>query len=255
MPTERSIMLQVSFTREDILKDLDNNIYHFPNLDNGYVYLADVRLSAYRDSARWALVIEVLGATNRDWCDHGGIHNWLYYFGNCIKNGPKPKDADCLCITQDGPEGPTFEEEYHWCVRDEARTIQIRDKVVPINRDPGLFKAKGIALVETPRITAADLLRSLIPEYREILLATEEELRDRLPADLPLILRLNEWYHPEVIAYDAWYNPDVTADQFPSGNSTFQMVADVLVSGNAELYQPADKPNMHWSNWPYGGSG
>ena len=74
--------------------------------------------------------------------------------------------------------------------------------------------------MEGPEITAPDLLRSLVPEYREILLASEVELRERLPADLPLILRLDEWYHPEATAYDAWYNPNVTADQFPSGNST-----------------------------------
>ncbi|MDX6381476.1 MAG: hypothetical protein QOI57_2500, partial [Rubrobacteraceae bacterium] len=52
-----------NFTSQDILAQLDEcaGKFGFPMLDNGYVYLADVRLSAYRDDARWALVIEVLG--------------------------------------------------------------------------------------------------------------------------------------------------------------------------------------------------
>lgn len=34
----------------------------FPMLDNGYVYPADVRLTVYRDTQDWLMIIEALGA-------------------------------------------------------------------------------------------------------------------------------------------------------------------------------------------------
>ena len=51
----------------EILSQLDATVreYMFPMLDNGYVYLADTRLHAYRDDTRWAIIIEMLGAYNR----------------------------------------------------------------------------------------------------------------------------------------------------------------------------------------------
>jgi hypothetical protein len=42
--------------------DVGHLAAEFPVLDNGYVYPVDVRLSAYADGCRWALVVEWLGS-------------------------------------------------------------------------------------------------------------------------------------------------------------------------------------------------
>jgi len=244
-----------AFSADDILAHLDQNIFDFPILDNLYTYLADARLSAYRDETRWAIIIEVLGVSNRFWCQHGGIHSWLHMFGNCFRNGVNRDDALCLCMTQDGPGGPTFDEASGWYVRDGTQTIRIRGVVLPIDPSPQALATKGITLVSPPKVTAPDLLRSLVPQYRDLLLATEDELRRWVPKDLPLILRLDEWHHPGTLALDAWYNPNVPPEHLPSGSKTFQMLAAVLAFGDSRLYRPAQAPNTHWSNWPYGGSG
>ena len=51
-----------------------------------------------------------------------------------------------------------------------------------------------------PNPAAADvveLFRSLVPTHRDVLFADESELRRRIPADLPEVLRLEEWAQPD----------------------------------------------------------
>jgi hypothetical protein len=233
-----------SYKKEEILSQLDASArgFTFPMLDSGYVYLADARLSAYRDETRWALIIEVVGYNPRAG-GHGGVCNCLYCYGNCLRRPPGTADEDFLCVTDDGPDGPTFDDEVDGDIREGAGTIRIRDRIVPLDLAPEALTGKGIELEDPPRITGAELLRSLVPEHRGLLLATEEELRGRVPTDLPLILRL-----------DAWRHPDLAGDELPSESEAFKLIAEVLVSGNPSEYWPTEEPNTHWKNWPEAGS-
>lgn len=232
------------FNQLQILNQLDAcaRAFTFPMLDNGYVYLGDVRLTAYCDERRWALVIEVLGYGTREG-GHDGVNNALYCFGNCLMRPPGTANEDFLSVTSDGPEGPTFEDEFGFYVRPEARSILIRDELVALDLTPEALTAREIELVDSPRVNGAEMLRSLLPEHREALLAGDEELRSRLPSDLPEVLRLSGWHHP-----------DVAGNELPSGSPTFQMIADVLASGDPGRYRPLDPPNTHWRNWPEGGT-
>lgn len=227
---------------EAILEQMDDcaRRFEFPMLDNGSVYPADVRLTAYGDGARWALAIEAVG-THSHAGDHDGIQNALYLFGNCMNRPAGTANGDFLYPTSDG-DAPTFDEEYAWHVREEARTLRIRGTEVPIPRDPAHFAMEGIVLQEPPAINAAELLRALVPEHREELLATEEELRQRVP-ELPVLLRLDQWNHP-----------DLAGDQLPSESATFRMLAHVLATGDPSHYRPAEPPNTHWRHWPVGGT-
>lgn len=234
---------RTALSSEEILGQLDDCAanYTFPMLDNGYVYPADVRLTAYRDTTRWALVIEVLGAHNHA-ADHDSIFDCLHCFGNCLNRPPGTANEGFLYRTADGDDGPTFDDEDGWHVNEEIHTVRIRNTVVPINLAPAALEAKGIRLEASPKVNGAELLRSLLPEYRGLLLATEEELRHCVPADIPMILRLDEWHHP-----------DLAGSELPGKSWTFQMIAEVLVSGEPSRYQPTQPPNTHWSNWPEGG--
>ncbi len=227
-----------------ILQQLDRcaSNYTFPILDHGYVYLADTRLSAYRNANDWALIIEVIGYNPRAG-DHHGIENCLYCFGTCIRRSPGIANEDFLRLTRDGFDGPTFQDDYDWHVREGARTLYIRDTAVSLDLSREALAGKGIELAEPPSITAAELLRSLIPEQRALLLATDEELYERLTVRLPLALRLDEWHHP-----------DLSRGELPSQSETFRQIAAVLASGDVSYYQPTQAPNTHWRNWPEGGS-
>ena len=52
---------------ESILTQLDECAaeYTFPMLDNGYTYHVDQRLTIYRDSTRWLMIIDILNVNNR----------------------------------------------------------------------------------------------------------------------------------------------------------------------------------------------
>lgn len=231
-------------TSEEILAQLDHaaESWSFPMLDNGYAYPADVRLTAYRDASRWALIIETVNQSPRGG-GHGGTCDVLHVFGNCIHGEPGPTNDDFISRTGDPPEGEVYSEECDWVLNTHAGMIRIREVLVPYDLGEEVMKRKGIIPAEQGRLSAIDLLRSLLPEHRALFLANEEEKRTRLPIDLPEILCLDEWHHP-----------DLAGGELPSGSETFQMLAEVLRTGEIELYKPSKAPNTHWRNWPDGGA-
>ncbi|MFJ3824089.1 DUF7003 family protein [Streptomyces nodosus] len=74
-------------------------------------------------------------------------------------------------------------------------------------------------------------------------LRDETELRAGIPSDLPELMRLDERNEPR----DLW-------DVMPSGHETFQMIAEVLDSGDPIRYRPTLLANTHWSHWPDAGT-
>jgi hypothetical protein len=241
--TGTDVAASPSFTADEILAQLDGcaKEMSFPMLDNGYVYLVDTRLSAYRDPRRWAMVIETVGFNFRARVPHG-MELALYIFGNCLKRPPGTANEDFLSFVQDDRGGTLFNVD-DVSIRPEAETLRIRETTVPIPRDPALLRQKGIALNRPPVLQPQELMRALVPEYRALFLATDDELYQRIPRDLPLFLRLNEWRHP-----------DIAGEELPSQTPTFRMLAQALFTGVTEVYRPVQPPNNHWSNWPMSGT-
>jgi hypothetical protein len=89
-----------------------------------------------------------------------------------------------------------------------------------------------------------ELCRFLAGAQREAVLATRTERRASVPPDVPELLILDDWNHPNVV--------EVT--ERPSGSETFQQLAQALVSGDPSEYRPSLPPNTHWSHWPDGGT-
>ena len=232
------------YSKKDILHQLDlcAGEYTFPMLDNGYIYPIDSRLSAYRDDKRWVLIIEVIGFSNRG-KGHKGINNGLYIFGNCLKFTPGTNNANFICFTSDAFEGPAFEQEYEESLNPEVNSILLRGNKIKMPKDIGFYEDQGIELDVPPNVMIWEFLRGIKTEHRESFLATEEEIRERIPEDLPLILRLDEWY-----------NNDLAVDENTREIETFPMIASILEKGNIKLFTPTEKSNNHWSNWPDGGS-
>lgn len=233
-------MASAPISEKEVLDQLDEctENFVFPMLDNGYIFPITQRLSCYRDEHRWAMIIECFEFNVRAG-EQDGVNNCLHVYGNCLDREPGIRNEDFIYVTDDPPEGPVFEDCF---VRPVARSIMIRSNIVPFDISKSALAEKGVNVADE-RVTAADLLRSLLNEYREQFLATEAELRARIPEDLPLILRLDEWYHP-----------DVANDERPSENETFQMLAKVLATGDVSQFKPSKEPNTHWSNWPDAGT-
>ncbi|MGV9215646.1 DUF7003 family protein [Micromonospora sp. RB23] len=208
----------------DILEQLDAaaDEFRFPDLDNGYSYAVDARLHGYRDAGRWALVVETIGYSPRA----GNLTDVLYVFGNCLTSG-EPGAAN----------GDFLDRVDNW---DE---IEDPDEPETYRGGPVVLRGQDVAVAGESGEELVDVLRRLVPRHRELLLADERELRRRIPVDLPEVLRLDEWHHP-----------DLAGGSCPSQSETFRQIADVLATGDLTLYAPTAQPNTHWSHWPESGS-
>lgn len=232
------------YTDKDILAQLDECAaeFVFPMLDNGYVYLAGTKLCAYRDENRWVLIIEVIGFSYRGG-GHSGVRNCLHIFGNCLEYKAGTRNENFLSFTDDSDDGRTFDEDESFYLELETPTFLLREAKVRLIHQRAEYQNAGIVLEEENRVNAFEFLRLLNVKYRKRTFATEQEIRGRIPADIPKILELDEWFHI-----------DLAGDEKPSENETFQMLAKVLETGNLNEYKPTKSPNTHWSNWPESGT-
>lgn len=229
---------------EEILNQLDhcNSEYTFPMLDNGYIYSAGTKLTAYRDDKRWVLIIEVIGFSYRGG-GHNGITNCLHVYGNCLNYQPGTRDENFIHLTDNSSNCETFDNEEYFYLNPDCSDFILRNEPRPIVQDRNIYLSHNIIPLDEERINAFEFLRMLDKLYHEKLVATEGEIRDRIPTDIPKILELHEWHHP-----------DVVNGELPSQNETFRQIAKVLETGNSDYYRPTHLPNTHWRNWPDGGT-
>ncbi|GAA4982914.1 hypothetical protein GCM10023205_60660 [Yinghuangia aomiensis] len=61
---------------------------------------------------------------------------------------------------------------------------------------PIVVRGRAIHVNAAQGAPLESVFRSLVPEHRALLLADTDEVRARIPADIPLILRLEEWHQP-----------------------------------------------------------
>lgn len=213
--------------------------WHFP--DFSVFFPVDARLSAYRDESHWAILLETLvfndGPSRHDCCP-----TMLFCFGDNLPHGI----GNCgrLTLTGDAPSGPLFDPEDVTGIRiaPTAKEMRIRGNIVPITTDPSAYAAAGIELSDPPWIKGHELLRLIAPKYRRWFFASEDEISERIGGQLPLLLRLYEWHHP-----------DVEAGELPADSESFQMIAKTIAANDPTLYRPHMLPNTHWRNWPAAG--
>lgn len=222
-------------------------------LDNGYVYLAATRLTAFCSAADWGLTLEIFGFSPRA----GLPDTHIYTFGSRIVNRQPPEKfvtpaahANYLRLNPYNDihfvyplaEGDWLDPEDGECVSAGDRTLDIRGTTIAL---PTLADCRqlGIEPVESPRLLIFECCRAIAATHRELVLASPEERRLLLPEDLQPILQLEEWHHPNIVLGER-----------PSDNETFQQLAMVLATGNAGFYRPTLPANTHWVHWPNGGS-
>jgi len=245
----------MTFDPEEILSILDGccDEFRFPMLDNGYVYLAAIRLSLYRSAADWAMAIEVFGFSPRAGLPDTSIQTFAsrlhdrdppeHYvnrqaYESYLANNPHNEYRSVFPVH----EGPWQDAEEIEFVAPGASEIVVRDQPIALP-SVGDYVRHDIELEEAPRVQVFELCRFLADIAREQVLATLNERRVSILPEMEQILQLEEWHHPNV----------VDDEERPSGSETFRQLAQVLATGDVKLYQPSLPPNTHWRNWPEGG--
>ncbi|RYF66955.1 MAG: hypothetical protein EOO39_22110 [Cytophagaceae bacterium] len=225
---------------KEILDALDDaaKCYSFPMLDNGYYYHGDQRLSIYADQERWAILIEVFAFNNHNY-DFEGLRTIGSFYGNCITG-----EKTVFFRFFSDVSGPTFQTDIRGVpeVRENTNGICLRDKIIHISHSSDYYNEKGINLSSMPKVNAWEMMRGFIPNERSSYFLSKAEISRSIPADLPILLVLNDWYHP-----------DVAMGELPSSTKSFREFAAVITKLDTTRYARSEISNTHWSNWPGGG--
>jgi hypothetical protein len=240
---------------QDILSALDKccESFKFPMLDNGYVYPAATRLSLYRSTDDWAMVIEVFGFSPRSGIPD--IH--LHTFASRLRRGRSVEDYvnrqayDSYLASNEYNESAFIYpiEEGSWLDPEDSDLVAMEREAVLLRGNPvdtpqrSEYASHDIALQDPFRVYVFEFCRFLAATARSSVLATADERRMCVPAELEQVMQLEEWSHP-----------DLANDERPGTNATFKSLAEVLAHGNVSAYQPTEQPNTHWKNWPVGGT-
>jgi hypothetical protein len=225
--------------------------FSFPMLDNGYVYLAASRLSLHRSEQDWAVVIEIFGFSPRSGLPDLHVHTFgsRLHNRNSAKDYVNPEAYEAYLAKNPNNESRFFYpiEEGAWIDASEPEmvspsgTVTLRSMAVSLPT-PDQYRTAGISL-EGDRPAIFELCRFLGHHYRDYVLATRSERRASVPVELPEILVLEDWHHP-----------DVCAEELPSETETFRQLAEVLASGDVSRYDTTEPHNTHWRHWPEGGT-
>ncbi len=215
----------MSFTAREILDVLDAHAkkFDFPGFDNMNYDTVDARLHAFRDDARWAIVIEELV----DWPSMAGPVSLVFTMGTGAKSKkPFGQPVDPF----DLPKGEKMGGEED--VLPARVLVRGRDVEVDEGAVTALARAHGTA-------NGFALLVWLVERHRDDLFRTQAELSKLVKPGLPEILRLDGWHHPHVYG-----------GVKPSESEAFRQIAEVLATGDASKYAPSEPPNSRdWKKW------
>lgn len=246
----------VRFTEQDILSDLDevgqaNPYKFFLDLDHGYSYTASSRLTLFADPGRWAIVMEMTGYNPRG----DGVVLEVHYFGNCLHGLDRAGSHDqFLCNTKFFNLSTGIRDKITVgidLVSPSAAVMTVRGQELPIDHNVEHYEAIGINTHEEDNpdrlMNTWGLVRFLSEKYPDLFRANEEELRTCLPADLPKLMHIDRWVHPETWELYGGGGPK------PSESGTIRMLAKILVQRDSSLWEEPASPNNDWRFHPEAG--
>jgi hypothetical protein len=248
------------FTAADVVDSMDNCIYNpgcfFMELGHGYFHTANSRLSLFADESRWAIVFEKSGYANRA----RRIELELNYFGNCL-HSLEPGGShgqffyNARRVELVSAEALNEVEIDFELIAPETREIQVRDTVVALPDSPQRY-AKWFpeADPENDDPVGFDQLGIYLAfEYEALCRATDAELRQCIPQDLPFLMHIQEWQHRYYYYLENGDHRELLGDR-PSSYETYRMVAEVLANRDPSRWRPTLPANNHWKFWPDAGT-
>lgn len=188
-------------TEEEILNSLDNSndgyYCSFVDLGDGYSYLIDTRLNAFRDdNNRWAIAIERLGYNPRA----GAIILDIHYYGNCLTNleyyNKRPTNYYRVHPINFDNFNDTIVGE---SLKPDAKFWLVREQQVSLSHNKQEYVNAGIVLkeYEPNEIRAEEAARLAVTHNRDLFRASDSDLFKSIPKDLRKIFVLDEWYHKD----------------------------------------------------------
>ncbi len=235
--TPKKSRAELNEMKSKLLKELDAFV-SLPVLDHGYLATSGSRITLFGDRKRWAITFEKCGYANRS----QNVQIWIDTYGNCLTNEChtnfitiiEQEEIEKIC---------TFGET----ILPEENFIVVRSAKLEIQHNPVCYKKEKIELANPPEIDIVEMVRYLNDKNPDLFYATETERRTGLPADLPLIMVIDQWHQPD-------FNGEESDTTF-SDHETFQQIAAVLALGDPKKWKPRKREfNNDWRNWPKAGN-
>lgn len=234
-------------------QDIKYNI--FLDLEHGYCETAGSKIHLYADSSRWVIVFEKSGYQNRG----TSAEIELDYVGNCIdypvthysERNYITNSSNIIIVTPEeydriqNKEGESDIENFE-LIDSNTKEINIRGKMYAFESDYKKYEEIGIKLREynNPKklVDFGNIIRYLNETNPLLISATESEIRQYIPDDIPKLMTINEFH------YESIYQKN----NLPSQQETYKLIAKVLLTKDTTNWKPTLKANNHWSNWESG---
>ncbi len=241
-------MTSEKVTELSILDSIDrcDETHFFLDLEHGYFYTSGSRLTLFADSTRWAIVSEKSGFHNRK--NVSEIE--MVYHGNCLANLPKDEEGNEYNFINHTLIGKSNIDSIKEAIREHRQSVSVllRDHDVPINLSTKEYIDKQIIKMRTTSLKIQDVVRLLNETNKELFYATESELRNCLPDDLPLIFTITNWHHKNY-----YYNGITVDGQRPSSYETFNLISKIIVTKDTSLWMPKLPQTNDWRSHPRAG--
>jgi hypothetical protein len=221
------------------LRDLDKHAaeFNFPVLDNAYVDLAAMRLTAYKASNKWVILFEILGFSNQE----GAFVNDLYAYGPCLDKEGLINSRTVLSSSTARPLSDP--ERGEWLANWENWEVVVKGDIFKFTPQPFEYKEFHIEIPVNGgqgTLSEANLLRFLVGKLgAATFFMTDDELLSELSGCHPVF---------KLIQTDAWQHPDIAGGEKPSESISLRSLLEALKAGNPNLFKPG-QINTHWWLW------
>lgn len=221
------------FSETLILNELDTHAkqFDFPVLDNANWCVGDVRLSAFAGQD-WLLVFEILVFNFRSF----EFVNTVYAYGSNLVHSGYQTSLRLLDISEDSP----FEDELGNDILDiEDFTLVINGENKRFSPSKSDFESLGLPMNLLMQPTERMFRYVCAVMHPRFFLSVSELCKLLGSSEIPLILQLTQWSHP-----------DIAAGELPSQNECMKQIARAIQMRDSGKYScPPTSMNTHWANW------
>jgi hypothetical protein len=219
-----------------ILRQLDRyaSEFDFPMLDNAYVELADMRLTAFRNASEWLIVFEDVGVFQ----EHTFM-NTVSAYGNRVQEPGTQLGVDDI-ITP-ASDHPIWDDDGNFLLDPANFEVVINGQARRFTPSREEYERAGVDVdSDVPdAVKILRLLTFLMPDQFFLSDARLLEICGRGDSSLKRFLQLDDWRHP-----------DIAAGELPSESVCLRNLATAIAEDDAGSYScPEEMFNTHWSNW------
>lgn len=239
-----------AITVEEVLQVLDRHINRsylgaVPNFHSEESLYSTCfgRLRVFRGTHMWIIALETIEV-----CKGPFFFHCVYLYGNCLtEQGLIEPCEEVFSPDQFTDETGTWAvSRYHFALQWRGRQIEFAPSMEEYHQLGIVFPNERML---TDDLEPWELMWYVGEKLSDELFYSDSELLELVPQRLSSpsdLLKLRK-----LLDIRLWEHPDVYAGKVPSDTQSFQLIAQIVATGDTALWQRADSSrfNSHWRYW------